>query len=60
MISLKNATQIAKMRDAGKILREVDKYCMPEIRSTVELKNAALGDDSVLYGALALMEEQQG
>ena len=42
------------------ILREVDKYCMPEIRSTVELKNASLGDDSVLYGALALMEEQQG
>ena len=41
-----------------KILREVDEYCMPEIRSTVELKNAALGDDSVLYGALALMEEQ--
>ena len=40
-----------------KILREVDRYCMPEIRSTVELKNAALGDDSVLYGALALMEE---
>ena len=42
------------------ILREVDKYCMPEIRGTVELKNASLGDDSVLYGALALMEEQQG
>ena len=32
---------------------------MAEIRSTVELKNASLGDDSVLYGALALMEEQQ-
>ncbi len=42
-----------------KILREVDGYCMPEIRSTVELKNASLGDDSVLYGALALMEEQR-
>ena len=41
-----------------KILREVDSYCMAEIRSTVELKNASLGDDSVLYGALALMEEQ--
>ncbi len=41
-----------------KILREVDQYCMAEIRSTVEIKNAALGDDSVLYGALALMEEQ--
>ena len=42
-----------------KILKEVDRYCMAEIRSTVELHNAALGDDSVLYGALALMEERQ-
>ena len=41
-----------------KILRETDRYCMPEIRSTVELKTAALGDDSVLSGALALIEEQ--
>ncbi len=40
-----------------KILAEVDRYCMPEIRKTVELKNASLGDDSVLYGALALIEE---
>ena len=40
-----------------KILREVDRYCMPEIRSTVELKCASLGDDSVLYGALAMIEE---
>ena len=40
-----------------KILKEVDKYCMPEIRSTVELKNASLGDDSVIYGCLALIEE---
>ncbi len=40
-----------------KILAQVDRYCMPEIRSTVELKNAALGDDSVIYGALALIEE---
>ena len=40
-----------------KILAEVDRYCMPEIRKTVELKNASLGDDSVLFGALALMEE---
>ncbi len=39
-----------------KILAEVDLYCMPSIRSTVELKNAALGDDSVLYGALAVIE----
>ena len=40
-----------------KILAEVDRYCMPQIRSTVDIKNAALGDDSVIYGALALIEE---
>ena len=40
----------------GKILAEVDRYCMPQIRSTVEIKNAALGDDSILYGGLALIE----
>ena len=39
-----------------KILAEVDRYCMPEIRSTVDLKIADLGDDSVIYGALALIE----
>ena len=42
-----------------KILAEVDRYCMPSIRSTVELKNASLGDDSVLYGDLAMIEEAQ-
>ena len=41
-----------------RILAEVDRYCMPSIRSTVELKRASLGDDSVIYGALALVEEQ--
>ncbi len=40
----------------GKILAEVDKYCMTAIRPTVDIKNAALGDDSVIYGALALIE----
>ena len=40
-----------------KILAEVDRYCMPSIRSTVELKIAELGDDSNLYGALAMIEE---
>ncbi len=40
-----------------KILAEVDRYCMPSIRESVELKNAALGDDSILYGCLALVEE---
>ena len=39
-----------------KILAEVDRYCMPSIRKTVELKNAELGDDSVIYGALAMIE----
>ena len=39
-----------------KITAEVDRYCMPSIRTTVELKNAALGDDSVIYGALAMIE----
>ncbi len=43
-----------------KILREVDRYCMPSIRSTVELKTAALGDDSIVYGALSMIEEHMG
>ena len=40
-----------------KVLDEVDKYCMPSIRPTVELKCASLGDDSVIYGALALIKD---
>ena len=40
----------------GKILAEVDRYCMPQIRSTVDIKNASLGDDSILYGALAMIK----
>ena len=40
-----------------KILMEIDRYCMPSIRSTVELKNASLGDDSVIYGGLALVND---
>jgi len=39
-----------------KILSEVDKYCMPSIRNTVEFKNASLGDDSILYGALSIIK----
>lgn len=39
-----------------KILSEVDKYCMPSIRKTVEFKKAGLGDDSILYGALSMIE----
>ncbi len=41
-----------------KILAEVDRYCMPSIRPTVELKCASLGDDSVLYGALAMIQKK--
>ena len=40
----------------GKILSEVDRYCMPQIRKTVELKVASLGDDSILYGGLAMIK----
>ena len=40
-----------------KVLAEVDRYCMPTIRSSVEIKNASLGDDSVIYGDLALIKE---
>ena len=39
-----------------KIAAQVDRYCMPSIRKTVELRNAELGDDSVIYGALAMIE----
>ena len=38
-----------------KVLTELDQYCLPTIRSTVEVKTAALGDDSILYGDLALI-----
>ncbi len=40
-----------------KILAEVDRYCMVSIRPTVELKCAALGDDSNLYGSLAMIQK---
>ncbi len=40
-----------------RILYSVDRYCMPQIRNTVDIKTAALGDDSVVYGCLALIEE---
>ncbi len=42
-----------------KILAEVDRYCMPSIRSTVEFKKAALGDDSILYGALSMILDKK-
>ena len=39
-----------------KILAEVDRHCMPLIRSTVDIKIADLGDDSILYGDLAMIK----
>ena len=43
-----------KLLFLSKILKDVDRYCMPSIRKTVKLECAALGDDSILYGALAM------
>ncbi len=40
----------------NKILSEVDRYCMPQIRSTVDIRIASLGDDSILYGDLAMIQ----
>ncbi len=42
-----------------KIVAEVDLYCMPSIRSSVQFVKAELNDDSILYGALALIHENQ-
>ena len=39
-----------------KVLKEVDPYCMTAIRPTVDIKIAELGDDSILYGDLALIK----
>lgn len=38
------------------ILSSVDRFCMPSIRKSVEFKTAALGDDSILYGALSMIK----
>ena len=38
------------------VLKEVDRYCMTAIRPTVDIKIAELGDDSILYGDLALIK----
>ena len=42
-----------------KIEADVDKYCMPSIRKTVDLKIAELGDDSNIYGSLALIKDME-
>ena len=43
-------------RFEGLTPREVDRYAMPQIRNTVDIKIADLGDDSILYGDLALIK----
>ena len=40
-----------------KIVDQVDLYCMPSIRTSVKFAKAELNDDSILYGALALIDE---
>lgn len=42
-----------------KIISKVDSYCWPSIRDTVKFSVAGLGDDSILYGALALIVEHK-
>ncbi|MBR6484247.1 MAG: ROK family protein [Clostridiales bacterium] len=42
-----------------RIISDVDRYCMPSIRKTVEFKTAALGDDSILYGALSMILDKK-
>ncbi len=42
----------------SRIVSEVDRYCMPSIRDTVLFKKAELGDDSILYGALSMIESE--
>lgn len=42
-----------------KIEAQIDAYCMPSIRDSVKLAKAELGDDSILYGALALIEDNE-
>lgn len=41
-----------------KIVQKVDAYCLTSVRDTVEFTAADLGDDSILYGALALTLKQ--
>ncbi len=42
-----------------RVAESVDRYCMPSIRATVELKTAELGDDSNIYGSLAMIHEAE-
>ena len=43
----------------NKVLAEVDAYAMPAIRPSVDIKKAALGDFSNIYGSLALIKYAQ-
>jgi len=40
-----------------KIVDQVDAYCMPSIRTSVRFAKSELNDDSILFGALALIHE---
>ena len=42
-----------------RIVADVDRYCIPSIRKSVEFKTAALGDDSILYGALSMILDKK-
>ncbi|MBO6286217.1 MAG: ROK family protein [Bacilli bacterium] len=42
-----------------KVLAEVDRYTMPSIRPSVEIKKASLGDYSNIYGSLALIKNAE-
>ncbi len=42
-----------------KVLEELDRYTHPSIRPNVEIKTAALGDDSNIYGSLAMIKETE-
>lgn len=42
-----------------KIVSKVDTYCWPSIRDTVTFSVASLGDDSIIYGALALIVDRK-
>ncbi len=42
-----------------KIVSKVDAYCWPSIRDTVTFSVASLGDDSIIYGALALIADRK-
>jgi glucokinase len=44
----------------GPLRRYVDLYVFPALRGTYEIVPAQLGEEVVLYGALALAAEQLG